>query len=60
MYLCERFHPFTQKQVEEFVENLNFLRDIQNKQDEILAKFTAVTDMYKMMEDYDVCLLGFA
>lgn len=44
------------KTVEEFVGYLNFLRDIQMRQDEIQAKFTAVTDMYKMMEAYNVCI----
>lgn len=36
------------------MENLNFLREIQMREDEIKLKFNAVTDMYKMMEAYNV------
>jgi hypothetical protein len=51
LLLCRRL---ILQQVEEFVENLNFLRDIQMREDEIKLKFNAVTDMYKMMEAYNV------
>jgi dynein heavy chain len=44
----------TPKTVEEFVEYLAFLQSTIDGQDEMTARFNGVTEMYQMMDDYQV------
>jgi hypothetical protein len=42
--------------VEEFVDYLEFLGHITDAQEEISSRFNAVTDMYAMMDEYQVSI----